>query len=78
MADNLVTTKKLAKLLRISIASVNYYTSLDLFKIKDRKGSKRLYDKNEVVHTYEKIHQLRKEGYSLRLIRQRLEKGYNI
>ncbi len=78
MTDNLVPPKELAKLLGISIASVNYYTNLGLFNIKDRKGNMRLYDKNEVVNIYEKIHQLRREGYSLRLIQQRLDKGFNI
>lgn len=78
MNDNLITTKQLAELLGISVASVNYYTNLGLFNIKDRKGNKRLYDKNEVTTTYEEICRLRREGYSLRLIQQKLEKGYNI
>jgi len=64
--------------LGISVASVNYYTNLGLFQIKDRKGNARLYDKDEVSRVFESIHKLRKEGYPLRLIQQRLEKGYNI
>jgi len=78
MDGNLVTTKDLAKLLGVSVASINYYTNLGLFNAKDRKGNVRLYDKNEVTATYAKIKQLRKEGYSLRLIQQRLQKGYNL
>jgi len=78
MSDNLVTTKDLAKLLSISIASVNYYTNLGFFNIRERKGSTRLYDKNEIINTYQEMGKLRKEGYSLRLIQQRLNKGYSI
>jgi len=79
MLGNLVTTKELAKILGLSVASVNYYTNLGLFNIKDRKGNMRLYDKNEISGVFETIHRLRKEGYSLRLIQQRLtSKGYSI
>lgn len=78
MSANLVTTKELAKLLGVSIASVNYYTNLGFFNIRERKGNTRLYDKNEIITTYRRMGELRKEGYSLRLIQQRLKKGYNI
>ena len=78
MSRNLITTKELAIELGISVASVNYYTNLGLFQIKDRKGNARLYDKDEIVRVFKAIHKLRKEGYPLRLIQQRLEKGYNI
>ncbi len=73
-----VTTKELAKILGISVASVNYYTNMGLFQIRDRKGNKRLYGRAEVVGVFERIRQFRKEGYPLRLIQQRLERGYNI
>lgn len=79
MSNNLVDTKTAAKLLGISLASVNYYTNLGLFKITDRKGNMRLYDKNEIIGIFDTIQRLRKEGYSLRLIQQKLNnKGYNI
>ncbi len=78
MRNSLITTYQLAKLLGISIASVNYYTNLGLFKIKDRKGNARLYDRDEISNTYKTIQRLRKEGYSLMLIKQRLDKGYSI
>ncbi len=78
MGETLVTTKKLAKLLGISVASVNYYTNLGLFNVKDRQGNTRLYDRNEVTSVFEVIRQLKKDGYSLRLIQKKLAKGYNI
>ncbi len=78
MGNSLITTYQLAKLLGISVASVNYYTNLGLFKIKDRKGNARLYDRDAVSNTYKTIQRLRKEGYSLMLIKQRLDKGYSV
>ena len=76
--ERLLSPKELAKILQVSTATVNYYTNLGLFKPIDRKGNLRLYDKRETVGIFEKIRQLRKEGYSLRLIQQRLEKGYSV
>lgn len=76
--QNLVPTKELAKSLGVSPATVNYYTNLGFFKVKDRKGIVRLYDMGEVSSVYTRVRELRKEGYSLRLIQQRLEKGYSI
>ncbi len=78
MNSPLVSTKTVAKILGISNASVNYYTNLGLFKIKDRRGNLRLYGRNEVTAAYETIRCLRKEGYSLRLIQKKLDKGYDI
>jgi len=78
MGSNLITTYQLAKLVGISVASVNYYTNLGLFKIKDRKGNARLYDRDGVSNTYKIIQRLRKEGYSLMLIKQRLDRGYSV
>ena len=76
--ENQISTQKLAKLLGISVATVNYYTNLGLFQVHDRKGNSRLYDKRETASVFEKIQQMRREGYSLKLIHQKLEKGYNI
>lgn len=78
MNSNLITSKEVAKMLGISVASVNYYTNLRLLTIQEKKGNTRLYNKEEVNNTYKKIYRLRKEGYSLRLIQERLDKGYRI
>jgi DNA-binding transcriptional MerR regulator len=78
MEGNLLDTKELAKLLNVSVSSINYYTNLGFFNVKDTKGKLRLYDREQSVNNYEKIRQLRKQGYSLKLIQQRLERGYNI
>ncbi|UCD54878.1 MAG: MerR family transcriptional regulator [Candidatus Omnitrophota bacterium] len=76
--ERLLSPKELAKILRVSAATINYYTNMGLFKPTDRKGNLRLYNRRETVGIFEKIQQLRREGYSLRLIQQRLEKGYSV
>ncbi len=79
MSDNLVTLEELVKLLGVSSATVNYYTNLGLFKIRDRRGNRRLYEKNETRELHDQIRKMRKEGYSLRIIQERLQnKGYRI
>ena len=78
MDQNLVTTQDLAKLLDISGATVNYYTNLGLLRIKDRKGNVRLYDKNSSKKLYDQIREMRRQGYPLRIIQERLQKGYSI
>ena len=74
MAIDLMDIEELSKFLDISQATINYYTNLGLFKIRDRKGNKRLYDRNETKKLHDLIRQLRGEGYSLRIIQQRLTK----
>ncbi len=78
MAETLVTAEELVKLLGISSATVNYYTNLGLFKIKDRLGNRRLYEKNEIKELHDQIRKMRREGYSLRIIQERMQKGYRI
>ena len=78
MEKNLVTSQELAKLLSVSNATINYYTNMGLFNIKDRRGNVRLYEKNETRELYEQIRKMRKDGYPLRIIHERLQQGYKI
>ncbi|MFH1503858.1 MAG: MerR family transcriptional regulator [Candidatus Omnitrophota bacterium] len=78
MKFDLITTKQTAKLLQVSVASINYYTNLGLFNVRDKKGNARLYDKNEILDVYGRMRRLMKEGYSLKLIKQKLEKDWRI
>ena len=78
MSENLVTLEEIVKILGVSSATVNYYTNLGFFKVKDRRGNRRLYAKNEVRELHDQIRKMRKEGYSLRIIQERLNKGYII
>ena len=74
----LVTSQDLVGLLGVSSATINYYTNLGLFRISDRRGNQRLYEKNEIKELHDQIRKMRKEGYTLRIIQDRLQKGYHI
>ena len=67
---NLVSIEGVVRLFKISKATVNYYTNLGLFHIADKKGNKRLYDKEEIERAVRKIRSLRRQGYTLKLIQQ--------
>lgn len=68
--NNLITIDELSKLFFMSKATINYYTNMGLLHIADKQGNKRLYDKVEVDERLKKIKELRRSGYSLRLIRK--------
>lgn len=77
MLERFVTTKELAEGLKVSPATVNYYTNMGLFKTIGRKGNVRLYDKKGMENIFNTITHMRKEGYTLRLIQKKLETGYS-
>lgn len=68
----LVTTKELSTALGLSVASINYYTNLGLFKTADRKGNRKLYNKDKTFSVYKRVKNLRKKGYPLKLIQKEL------
>lgn len=72
MESKFISIKEVANMLKISSATVNYYTNLGLLKVADRKGNKRLYNKNDIINRFEQVKQLRRQGYSLGLIQQKL------
>lgn len=72
MDKKLLTLKEVAILLGLSVATANYYTNLGLFRIEKRRGNCRLYDKVDILQRFDRIKQLRSQGYSLGLIQQQL------
>lgn len=68
----LITIGDISKLYGLSKATINYYTNMGLLHIAEKQGNKRLYDNNEVRKRLEKIKEMRRSGYSLRLIRKQL------
>lgn len=69
---NLITIGDISKLYSLSKATINYYTNMGLLHIAEKQGNKRLYDNNEVRKRLEKIKEMRRSGYSLRLISKQL------
>lgn len=72
MSGKVLTPKEIVHLLGISMATVNYYTNIGLFKPAGRKGNMRLYAKAGILKNFSKIKELRQKGYSLKLISQHL------
>lgn len=72
MSEKLLTPRGVASLLGVSIATVNYYTNLGLFRSDERKGNLRLYNKKKILKKFARIKELRKQGYSLKLISHHL------
>jgi len=68
----LITIGDISKLHGLSKATINYYTNMGLLSIAEKQVNKRLYDENEVRKRLEKIKEMRRSGYSLRLIRKQL------
>lgn len=68
--SNLLTVDEISKLYNLSKPTINYYTNMGLLSIADKHGNKRLYNKDEVHKRLEKIREMRRSGYSLRLIRR--------
>ncbi|MFH0935366.1 MAG: MerR family transcriptional regulator [Candidatus Omnitrophota bacterium] len=75
MEKKLLTLKEIAVLMGLSVATANYYTNLGLFRIEKRRGNCRLYDKTDILQRFDKIKQLRSQGYSLGLIQRRLRES---
>lgn len=72
MGEGLISVKETAELLGISTATVNYYTNLGLLQSVEREGNRRLYNKQGIMLRFDTIRKLRKQGYSLALIQQKL------
>ena len=72
MSGKFLSPKEIASLLGISMATVNYYTNIGLFRPEGRKGNMRLYSRAGILKNFAKIKKLRQEGYSLKLISHHL------
>lgn len=69
-----ITAREIAQRLNISYQLVNYYTNIGLFKVYANEGNRRLYNYNEILKRFKKIRDLKRRGYSLRVIRNELIK----
>lgn len=66
------TAKEIAKKLNISYQLVNYYTNIGLFQVSGNKGNSRLYRYAEIMKRFKTISDLKRRGYSLRVIKEEL------
>ncbi len=68
----MIAISDISRLYGLSKATINYYTNMGLLSVAEKQGNKRLYDEDDVRKRLEKIKEMRRSGYNLRLIRKQL------
>ena len=72
MPKKLIYSKDIVARYDISYPTVTHYTNLGFFKVVEKKGNKRLYDEEQVRERLGQIKKMIKEGYPLRMIREKI------
>jgi len=72
---NMLTIKEISKRYKVSEATIRHYIDLDLIRVYKREGGKWYFRKNEVDARIKKIRNLLRQGYLLRQMRKKLNKG---
>lgn len=70
--NKMISAKEMSRVYHLTYQTVNYYTDLGLLPVVSKQGNVRYYDSEIVEKRMAEISDLKKEGYSLRLIRKRL------
>jgi len=73
MEKKLISSQGIVTKFNLAYHTLNYYTTIGLLRVVKKHGSARLYDETEVSERLKKIQAMMLEGYTLRLIRQKLE-----
>jgi len=69
----LISAKDLVRKFNLAYHTLNYYTTIGLLTVVKNDGGSRLYDEMIVCAKLKKIRAMMLEGYTLRLIRKKLE-----
>lgn len=76
--NDVISAVEIVRKYELSYQTVNYYTNLGLLDVVENKGNKRLYSRDDVQSRLEKIKEMKKRGYPLRLIRDELLSNFRI
>lgn len=76
--NGMITAKEIMRELNVSYQIVNHYTNLGLLPVMLKKANIRYYDRNIIKGRFKKIRELTQQGYSLSLIRKKLEQDADI
>ena len=71
-ANSYLCAKDITDKYHITYQTLNHYTDFGLFPVISRTGNSRLYSAKTIDKNFKQINDLRREGYSLRLIRKKL------
>ncbi|MDD5194277.1 MAG: MerR family transcriptional regulator [Candidatus Omnitrophica bacterium] len=70
--NKIISAKDIVTKYNITYQTVNHYTDFGLLPVLTKKGNVRFYDSEIIGKRLTQIEELKKEGYSLRLIRKKL------
>jgi len=73
--NDMITAKEIMREFNVSYQIVNHYTNFGLLPVILKKANIRYYDKNTIEERIKQIRELARQGYSLSLIRKKLEEG---
>ena len=76
--NDMITAKEIMREFNVSYQIVNHYTNFGLLPVKIKKANIRYYDEKIIKARIKKIRELTQQGYSLSLIRKKLEEEVNI
>ena len=76
--NDLITAKEIMREFNVSYQIVNHYTNFGLLPVIIKKANIRYYDKNIIKGRIKKIRELTQQGYSLSLIRKKLDQDVDI
>ena len=68
----LISIKDISRQHHLTYQTVNYYTTIGLLKVKERRGNKRMYDEDDAEKRLRWITKLKNQGYPLGLIIRKL------
>jgi DNA-binding transcriptional MerR regulator len=71
--NDMITAKEIMKEFSLSYQIVNHYTNFGLLPVVKKEANIRYYDKNIIKSRIKQIRELMQQGYSLSLIRKRLD-----
>ncbi|MDP3041243.1 MAG: MerR family transcriptional regulator [Candidatus Omnitrophota bacterium] len=75
---DLITAKEIMREFDVSYQIVNHYTNFGLLPVAIKKANIRYYAKDIIKSRIKKIRELTQQGYSLSLIRKKLEEDVDI
>ena len=70
--ESLVTSMELARMVGVTPSTIYYYTVLGLLHVRQKRGNRRLYDLRQAKKHLKEVRRLQQEGYSLTLIRNKI------
>jgi DNA-binding transcriptional MerR regulator len=73
--NDMITAKEIMSEFKISYQIVNHYTNFGLLPVVKKEANIRYYDKNIIKFRIKQIRELMQQGYSLSLIRKKLDQA---